>query len=134
MLKPKCNFTNCTHTHIIFFSCAVACMCGWVFIGHAALLIMQKTFGIDWPLKNVRVICVGDDTSDEDVMQVSLFIHVFSCFNRFAYIFFLLTKSLFCIYFGLVGGIIAICWQGNIIPCDTKSISLFICKFQIAIS
>lgn len=38
--------------------------------GHAALLILDETYGIGWE-KAVRVFYLGDDTSDEDVMRVS---------------------------------------------------------------
>lgn len=38
--------------------------------GHAALLILNETFGSEWN-KNHHVIYVGDDTGDEDVMEAS---------------------------------------------------------------
>lgn len=38
--------------------------------GHAALLILYEIFGSGWE-KNIRVIYMGDDTSDEDAMKVS---------------------------------------------------------------
>lgn len=44
-------------------------------VGHAALLILEDAFGVDWLTKNVRVIFVGDDTSDEDVMKVNVISH-----------------------------------------------------------
>lgn len=37
--------------------------------GHAARLILNEAYGNGWE-KNVRVIYMGDDTSDEDVMEV----------------------------------------------------------------
>lgn len=46
----------------------------YVFTGHAALMIMDEFFGSDWATKNIRVLFMGDDTSDEDVMKVSPFI------------------------------------------------------------
>lgn len=42
--------------------------------GHAALLILNEIYGSNWD-KNIRVIYLGDDTSDEDVMEVSCFIN-----------------------------------------------------------
>lgn len=42
-------------------------------VGHAAVLILEDAFGVDWLTKNTRVIFVGDDTSDEDVMKVNVF-------------------------------------------------------------
>lgn len=47
--------------------------------GHAASLILAEAFGVDWPSQNVRVMFVGDDTSDEDVMQV--FCYLENCKN-----------------------------------------------------
>lgn len=41
--------------------------------GHAALMIMDEFFGSDWAAYNIRVLFMGDDTSDEDVMRVSPF-------------------------------------------------------------
>lgn len=38
--------------------------------GHAAQLILNEIYGKDWH-KNHRIIYLGDDTSDEDVMKVS---------------------------------------------------------------
>lgn len=40
--------------------------------GHAALVILNETYGNDWH-KNNHVIYIGDDTSDEDVMEVNSF-------------------------------------------------------------
>ncbi|XP_055326284.1 trehalose-phosphate phosphatase-like [Sitodiplosis mosellana] len=37
--------------------------------GHAALLILNEIYGSGWE-KNIRVIFLGDDTSDEDVMKM----------------------------------------------------------------
>lgn len=48
--------------------------------GHAALLILNEIYGSDWD-KNIRVIYLGDDTSDEDVMEVSCFINT----NRYPF-------------------------------------------------
>lgn len=39
--------------------------------GYAAQLILNEIYGNDWE-KYVKVIYMGDDTSDEDVMEVSL--------------------------------------------------------------
>lgn len=39
--------------------------------GHAALLILNEIYGNGWE-KNIPVIYLGDDNSDEDVMEVSL--------------------------------------------------------------
>lgn len=38
--------------------------------GQAALYILRREFGEDWPNK-VKVIFAGDDTTDEDAMKVT---------------------------------------------------------------
>lgn len=55
------------------FKCLSYFAC-WYGTGHAALMIMDEFFESDWPTKNIRVLFMGDDTSDEDVMKVSSFI------------------------------------------------------------
>lgn len=119
ILWPKCHFY---HFHIFFAVCCV--------IGYAALLIMEEAFGVDWPSKNVRAIFVGDDISDEDVMKVVLLslCHWKDCSFVIDEIRFFLTMLIFLLLS------VASCWQGDIIPCNTKSISVFICKFQITVS
>lgn len=39
--------------------------------GEAALLILKEEFGNDWP-SHVKVVFAGDDTTDEDAMNVRL--------------------------------------------------------------
>lgn len=34
------------------------------------MLILRDKFGDNWASQNVRVLCAGDDNSDEDVMKV----------------------------------------------------------------
>lgn len=38
--------------------------------GDAAELILKERFGADWKLRNLRILYVGDDVSDEDVKRV----------------------------------------------------------------
>lgn len=44
--------------------------------GHAAQLILENAFGNKWE-KKVHVLYMGDDTSDEDVMRVSVWNSLF---------------------------------------------------------
>lgn len=44
--------------------------------GEAALLILKDKFGNDWT-SNVRAVFAGDDTTDEDAMNVRLSVYTF---------------------------------------------------------
>lgn len=46
--------------------------------GNAALLILDEFYGKGWEQKNVHVIFMGDDTSDEDAMRVRSFSNYFA--------------------------------------------------------
>lgn len=40
--------------------------------GRASIYILRTAFGVDWS-ERIRIIYAGDDTTDEDAMQVSIF-------------------------------------------------------------
>lgn len=46
------------------------CYCCYYCTGEAALYILRAEFGDDWS-KKVKVIFIGDDTTDEDAMKVN---------------------------------------------------------------
>lgn len=40
--------------------------------GRASIYILRTAFGLDWS-ERIRIIYAGDDTTDEDAMEVSIF-------------------------------------------------------------
>lgn len=47
--------------------------------GDAAKLILREQFGENWAANNLKVLFVGDDNSDEDVIKVNYYIRHCIC-------------------------------------------------------
>lgn len=44
--------------------------------GRASIYILRTAFGVDWS-ERIRIIYVGDDATDEDAMQVIIYVFIY---------------------------------------------------------